>query len=65
MCLRKTRHSDEMLARLSAVHLFETKQATVDELFVYRCPNCRGWHLTKNKRLNLDSKPVTATDMGY
>lgn len=46
-CLSKMRYPDEFVARAAtAVHL-ESGSSTRQELWVYRCQHCRGWHATK------------------
>jgi hypothetical protein len=47
MCTSKTRYSEEFSARAGAFHLFEVGEKHRDaEMYVYQCPNCRGWHMT-------------------
>lgn len=44
-CANKHRHPDEFTARATAqFSITHHKAATV--LWVYRCPACKGWHLT-------------------
>lgn len=45
-CANKTRHPDEITARAIAMHAIQTHGNT-RQLFVYRCPQCSGWHLTR------------------
>ena len=49
ICLTKTRYADEYSARAGAFHVLTTERfhMTVDRMFVYKCPNCRGWHMSK------------------
>lgn len=47
-CMNKLRHADEATARIAAMIAIE-RHGNVDELYVYRCPECLGWHLTKNE----------------
>lgn len=54
-CTGKRRWSDEMTARAAALHALETYRNT-DKLWVYQCPHCKCWHLTKQKGWN---EPVT------
>ena len=43
----KRRHSDEVSARAHAMSAIQThKNAAL--LYVYKCPECHGWHLTRN-----------------
>jgi hypothetical protein len=48
VCARKRRYPDEITARASAASSIERHQNT-DQLSVYRCQVCRGWHLTRFK----------------
>lgn len=48
VCARKHRHPDEATARAAAAFSIEHHQNS-DELYVYRCPACHGWHLTRFK----------------
>ncbi len=68
MCLNKTRYTDEYTARAGAFHLFtfdETRKLrsgpVPQKLWVYKCANCRGWHMTKSQVRG--SVPVTAEGM--
>jgi len=67
MCLSKTRYSDEYTARAGAFHLFEApetvrhKDGLPPKLWVYKCTNCRGWHMTKSEVRGCS--PVTAEGM--
>jgi hypothetical protein len=45
MCASKSRYPDELTARAAGQHYREHNETK--PLFVYRCPNCRGYHLTK------------------
>lgn len=45
-CLNKQRHPDEFVARAAAMHSLERPDCDVDRLWVYRCPLCRGFHLS-------------------
>ena len=45
MCNRKQRYSDEFSARAKAKIDIDGGKAR--KLWVYPCPLCRGWHLTK------------------
>lgn len=61
MCLKKRRFPDEYVARAVAQETLGDPASDVDHLFVYRCPNCRGWHLT-HKNHGEKAAAVTATD---
>jgi hypothetical protein len=69
MCLRKKRYPDQMLARIGALTVLESGQSSVPKLWVYRCPNCSGWHLTKNEWGGPNRRkalaPVTQDNLGY
>jgi hypothetical protein len=65
MCLSKARYSDEYAARASASHLYDVPPEEVrtvagipTKLWVYKCVNCRGWHMTKKEVKG--STPITA-----
>lgn len=58
-CSNKRRHPDELTARACAMHAI-TKYKNTNELWVYRCPTCLGWHLTRCKKHN--AMKVTATN---
>jgi hypothetical protein len=48
MCTSKMRYSDEYAARGSAQFALNTSRANpLGRLWVYQCPVCRGWHMTK------------------
>lgn len=63
MCARKVRFPDEYVARARAAQLIEQGRADKPRLFVYRCPVCRGWHMTGAYQLNKDALAVTDEDM--
>lgn len=46
-CTGKHRWPDELSARAGALHSIEAFGSAY-ALWVYRCPLCRGWHLTRN-----------------
>lgn len=46
-CAKKTRWPDEMSSRAGAMSSIE-RFGGVDRLWIYRCPFCRGWHLSRN-----------------
>jgi predicted SprT family Zn-dependent metalloprotease len=54
MCLNKTRYSDEYTCRAGAQHVLTNPRfgMTVARMFVYKCPNCRGWHMTKQSTVH-------------
>lgn len=45
-CLNKRRYPDEFSARAGAMHAVGTYRR-VEELHVYKCVICGGWHLTR------------------
>lgn len=47
-CQKKRRFSDEYAARAAAQERLQI-MGMVDGLSVYRCPHCKGWHLTSQK----------------
>lgn len=49
MCLGKHRWSDELSARAAAIASLERRPKTL-RLFTYKCPSCRGYHLTRSKQ---------------
>jgi hypothetical protein len=49
-CGSKTRHGSEAAALSSAAHIASKKR--IRGLHAYRCPICKGWHLTKQERRN-------------
>ena len=59
-CTGKHRWSDEMSARAGAMHSIE-QYGQVEKLWVYRCPHCSGWHLTKIRQAG--QEPVTLKEM--
>ncbi len=48
-CKKKHRHPDEITARAAAMDSIQ-KHHNVDVLYVYNCPVCSGWHLTKSSK---------------
>lgn len=49
MCLSKRRYEDKRAAQ-TALNAFEKKRGRhgrPDQLRAYACPECQGWHLTK------------------
>lgn len=62
MCLSKVRFPDEHVIRARISQLYDQGALDKPKLWVYQCPNCRGWHMTSNghhqdRRLRLH--PVT------
>ncbi len=47
VCLRKRRYTDECQARAAGMESLE-KYPGEKKLWVYSCPHCSGWHLTKH-----------------
>jgi hypothetical protein len=58
-CHNKKRHADELTARAAAMCRLQQPNCTEPDLYVYRCPRCAGWHLTKAPQ---PYPGVTATD---
>ena len=55
MCQSKLRYPDEITARAAGLH-YREHYATI-ALYVYRCPHCAGYHLTRaahNKRASVE-----------
>jgi hypothetical protein len=48
-CKKKHRHPDEITARAAAMDSIQ-KYHNVKTLYVYNCPVCSGWHLTKSSK---------------
>jgi hypothetical protein len=48
-CRTKVRYESDVHARASGRNVMRvsTRPDTPPRLFVYPCPNCRGWHLTR------------------
>ena len=46
ICFSKTRYSTKEEANKTADYIYETENVM---LYVYRCPICNGFHLTKKK----------------
>jgi hypothetical protein len=64
-CLKKRRFTDEIAARAAAmVALKEAGLELRRGLWVYRCPECQGWHLTRNCQ-GWRSAKVTPDDPGF
>jgi hypothetical protein len=69
MCLGKVRYPDEPTAIAGGLSSLEQHGEAngVTKLYRYKCPDCRGWHLTKRRHpgqqpitLNLDQFRVAA-----
>lgn len=63
MCLSKVRFPDEYVARARAQQVIDMQGERIGALWVYQCPNCRGWHMTSNGYLNAKTHAVTKDDM--
>jgi hypothetical protein len=50
-CVRKRRYSDELSARAGAS--ISLRGMGKGYIYVYQCPECRGWHLTSKPNKNL------------
>lgn len=48
-CLAKNRYTDDTQARAAAMASLERHDEGVSELWVYKCKECHGWHLTKQR----------------
>ena len=48
-CINKMRFADEFAARAHAMRVLTGHRSRAN-LWVYRCPECNGWHLTKRDR---------------
>jgi hypothetical protein len=57
MCLTKYRLSDELSARAWGMRCLELRPE-VRKLFVYRCPVCRGFHLTRHRGKQTIGEPI-------
>jgi hypothetical protein len=50
-CPRKVRYTSEIAARMGAQASITTRDPNaprLERLWVYQCPVCSGWHLTRN-----------------
>ncbi len=56
--MEKMRYSDELGARAATSVLCDALHQ--DELFVYKCPHCLGWHATKKQTGNIQKRKVTS-----
>lgn len=59
-CENKRRHVDECTARAAAMDSITRPGSNVQRLWIYRCPVCNGWHLTRNNQAN--ARLVTADE---
>ena len=50
MTCTKKRYRDEIAAKLAVAKLRNQDKPGHPERRAYRCPACRGWHLTSNNR---------------
>lgn len=48
-CQTKRRYPDEATARATGLYSLENNHAA-SALYVYRCIECRGWHLTRSRQ---------------
>lgn len=49
ICANKRRYPDEVTARASGMFSIAV-HGNVSKLHAYKCPECRGWHLSKRNR---------------
>ena len=49
MCLKKARYDTKQLAAATMQERLVSDTQTPEFLRAYRCPVCRGWHLTSKK----------------
>lgn len=65
MCLSKVRFPDENVARARISQLYDQGVIDKPKLWVYHCPNCRGWHMTSkgHKEPRLRYHPVKPGDI--
>lgn len=59
-CMNKRRYPDEITARAVTAHLIDAGLTDRPVLWVYRCSECRGFHLTK--RFSQRVPGVTSSD---
>ena len=59
MCRRKMRYADEMGATAGAMCSLD-RRPEVRRLWVYPCPACKGWHLTKYRVAGRRPAPLAA-----
>ena len=53
MCLGKKRFKDRAQAKRSVGNI---KRNTTDQMRYYRCPHCKGWHLSSKNYGDYDGK---------
>lgn len=65
MCASKVRYPDEATCRARMGQLFEQGHVQKKRLWVYKCPSCRGFHMTSASQYGDGSfrTPVTANDL--
>lgn len=52
---KKTRYRDDLEAKIAISRLSNTSQRDTIPHRTYRCPFCKGWHLTsQNKRIDTE-----------
>lgn len=61
-CTSKSRFSDEPAARAVAMHMLQSGVIETKRAWVYRCIECRGWHITTRAGGNHLSASVAATN---
>lgn len=66
-CENKRRYADEFTARAGTSHYLEAEQKKLDHLWIYRCRECGGWHMTsKNQgprwKITRDEVMITPLD---
>lgn len=57
MCRRKIRWANEFTAVAFALGWLERQPEKIKYVWTYRCPHCKGWHLTKSRQRN--KEPIT------
>jgi hypothetical protein len=64
-CRAKRRYPDELTARANGMRVLEELGVAFRaNLYVYRCAECHGWHLTRRYQ-GKDSPKVTPDDPGF
>lgn len=58
-CEGKQRWCDELTATAGAIHAVE-RYRKADKLWTYRCPHCKGWHLTHKPQTGRDPAAVSS-----
>lgn len=54
-CRAKNRYSDEVGARAGALWSL-SHNTDLQRLYVYKCPCCNGWHVTRKKNTRMVSR---------